>query len=278
MRSRLYLLAITAALVPGGPGAAAQTADQHAALGSAARDARDPRASLVHFRAALALDSLNYTANWQGALSLIDIAQETDDAVRSAPRDSMYALAEVYARRAVAARPDDADGHFTLANAIGRTALTKSKKERIRLAAEIRKEARRAIELNPRHDGAYHVLGRWHAEIMRLSGVQKFIARTFLGAAIFNEASWEGAIENLEKAVEFNPRRIFHRLDLAEVYLDRKRYEDARAQLERIAELPPGDYGDEDHKRRAAELLSRYSRSTMRSRTESTPSSSRSLS
>ena len=274
---RLSLLA-TACLSLGARAAAAQATAEHAALGAAAYEARDPRASLVHFRTALSLDSMNYTANWLGAMSLIDIAQETPNEVRSAPRDSMYALAEVYARRAVAARPNDADGHFALANAMGRTALTKSKKERIRLAAEIRRDALRAIELNARHDGAYHVLGRWHAEIMRLSGLQKFIARNFLGARIFNEASWEGAIENLEKAVDINPRRIFHRLDLAEVYLDRKRYEDARAQLERIRELPPGDYGDEDHKRRAAELLSRHSRSAMRSRTESTPSSSRSLS
>jgi FimV-like protein len=99
------------------------------------------------------------------------------------------------------------------------------------------------------------VLGRWNAEIMRLSGIQKFFARTFLGARIFNEASWEGAIGNLEKAVELNPRRPFHRLDLATVYIDRHRYADARAQLEEVVRLPPLDYGDEDHQREAAALL-----------------------
>jgi len=247
---------LAAVLVLGlGRAASAQTAEADAALGAAEREARDPRAALVHFRAALAADSMHYLANWQAALSLIDIAQEVPDDVRSPARDSMYALAEVYARRAVAARPDDADGHFTLANAVGRVALTKGKKERIRLARTIRDAALRAIELRPTHDGAHHVLGRWNAEIMRLSGIQKFFARTFLGARIFNEASWDAAVANLEKAVELNPRRPFHRYDLATVYVDVERYADARAQLEEVGRLAPLDYGDEDHKRRAAELL-----------------------
>jgi FimV-like protein len=252
----LVIMALAALARPGlAQDAGGLGADELAALGAASHEARDPRAALIHFQAALAVDSMHYLANWQGALALIDIAQEVPENVRSAPRDSLYALAEVYARRAVAARPDDADGHFALANAVGRTALTRSKKERIRLAATIRSEALRAIELRPGHDGAYHVLGRWNAEIMRLSGIQKFFARTFLGARIFNEASWEGATSNLEKAVELNPRRPFHRLDLATVYIDRHRYADARAQLEEVIRLPPLDYGDEDHQRKAAALL-----------------------
>jgi tetratricopeptide (TPR) repeat protein len=255
MRHAVPSLLLTLGLAGLAGPATAQNADELAALGARAREARDPRAALVHFRAALAADSMHYLANWQAALSLIDIAQEVPDDVRSPARDSMYALAEVYARRAVAASPGDADGHFTLANAVGRVALTRGKKERIRLAGFIRAEALRAIELRPTHDGAYHVLGRWHAEIMRLSGIQKFLAKSFLGAKIFNEASWDGATANLEKAVELNPERIFHRLDLATVYIDRDRYADARAQLEEIGRLAPLDYGDEDHRRTAVALL-----------------------
>lgn len=205
--------------------------------------------------AALAADSMNYAANWQAALALIERGAETPDAVKSATRDSLYALAEHYARRAVAARPDDANGHFALANALGRTSLTRGKRERIRLAAEIRTEALRAIELDERHDGAYHILGRWHAEIMRLSGIQKFFAKTFLGGAILDDASWEAAVDNMRKAVELDPDRIFHRLDLAEIYLDLDRHDEARAELERVVAMPPGHAGDERHKARAAELL-----------------------
>jgi len=40
-------------------------------------------------------------------------------------------------------------------------------RDRIRDAEAIRTAALRALELDPGHDGAWHVLGRWHAEIMR---------------------------------------------------------------------------------------------------------------
>ena len=33
-----------------------------------------------------------------------------------------------------------------------------------------------AGQAGPSHDGAYHGLGRWNAEIMRLSGVSRFLA------------------------------------------------------------------------------------------------------
>ncbi len=233
----------------------AQSAADHVALGVQARAARDPAGALTHFQAALAIDSMNYQANWEGALALIDMGKATPDDVKSPARDSLYALAEVYARRAVAANPGDADGHFALANAVGRASLTKGKKERVQRAAEIRSEALKAIELNPRQDGAYHVLGRWNAEIMRLSGPTKFFARNFLGGEIFDQASWEGAVSNLEKAVELNPRRIYHRLDLAEVYIDRDRYAEARTQLQRVAALPLEDAQDPLYKQQAAALL-----------------------
>jgi tetratricopeptide (TPR) repeat protein len=253
---RFIGVCMTACLVWAAP-AAAQGVAQEIDLGISARASRDPASALRHFQKALAEDSTSYVANWQAALTLIDLGKATPDDVKSPARDSMYALAEVYARRAVAANPSDAEGHFALANAVGRASLTKGKKERVRRAAEIRSEALRAIELNPQHDGAYHILGRWNAEIMRLSGLTKFFARNFLGGGVFNQASWEGAVGNLEKAVALNPERIYHRLDLAEVYVDRGRYADARAQLQRIAELPISDPLDPEYQRQAAALLAR---------------------
>lgn len=217
----------------------------------------DPAGALAAFKQALALDSTDYEANWRGALALIDIGKQTPDSVKSAPRDSLYALAEGWARRAVAANPAGPDGHYILARAIGNASLTKSSKERVRRAAEIRAEALRAIELNPRHDGAYHIMGRWNAEIMRLPGIAKFFAKSFLGAKIFNEASWEGAVTNMEQSVALAPDVIYHRLDLALVYIDRGRYADARRQLEELQRLPVWDVMDPTYKADAADQLRR---------------------
>jgi hypothetical protein len=134
------------------------------------------------------------------------------------------------------------------------------KKERIRRARIIRDEARRTLALDPRHDGAYHILGRWNAEIMRLSGLSRFFAKTMLGGGIFGEASWEGAISNMERAVALDPGRLYHRLELAEIYVDRKRYDDARAQLAEIEALPDREIMDSVYRREAVALARRIAK------------------
>jgi tetratricopeptide (TPR) repeat protein len=225
------------------------------AEGVKAFNARQPGPALRHFENALALDSTSYEANWRAALALITLGAETPESVKSPERDSLFVRAERDARRAVAADSLGADGHFLLARAIGQVALTKGKQERVRLAGEIRREALRAIELDPRHDGAYHVLGRWNAEVMQLSGLSRFFARQMPGGNVFGQASWDAAISNLERAVGLDPTRITHRLDLARVYVERKRYADARAQLDAVGTLPVRDFEDPRLKQEAVALL-----------------------
>jgi tetratricopeptide (TPR) repeat protein len=247
----LCLIGVTA-----GPVAAQGVAD-HVALGVAANDAHDLRTALQHFQAALDQDSLSYQANWRGAIILLTLGEQIPEGVKSAERDSLYAQAEHYARRAVAADPAGADGHFALAASVGRASLTMGKKARIRQASVIRQEALRTIALNPRHDGAYHILGRWNAEIMRISGLGRFFAKSFLGAGIFNQASWGKAIYNMEKAVQLDPGRIYHHLELAEIYAERKRIADARTQLHLVDSLPEREVMDSVYKRQGAALRAR---------------------
>ena len=232
----------------------AQSASDHITMGVAANDAHDPGTGLEHFRAALKEDSLDYEANWRAAMTLLDLTELLPDSLRRARRDSLYALAERYATRAVARDSLGADGHFALAAAIGTGSVLLEKEARIRRAAIIRREVLKAIALNPRHDGAYHILGRWNAEIMRLSGLGRFFARNFLGARVFKQASWKKAIAYMEKAVELDPGRIQHHLELARIYADRKRAADAEAQLHLVESLPAREIMDPILKRQGVEL------------------------
>jgi tetratricopeptide (TPR) repeat protein len=238
----------------------AQGVADHVALGVAANEARDLRMALQHFQAALDQDSSSYDANWRGALTLLDLGEQIPDSAKGDERDSLYSLAERYATRAVAANPQGADGHFALAAAIGRASLALGTEERIRRAGIIRTEALRAIELNPRHDGAYHIMGRWNAEIMRLSGISRFFARNFLGAGVFKEASWKQAIANMQKAVALDPGRIYHHLELARIYADRKRLADAETELHAVESLPAREVMDSMYKRQGAELRRRLAK------------------
>jgi tetratricopeptide (TPR) repeat protein len=237
----------------------AQQVEDHVALGIAASDAHDLRTALQHFQAALDQDSTSYEANWRGAITLLTLGEQLGDG-KNPERDSLYRQAERYAGRAVASDPAGADGHFALAASIGRVSLTMGKKARIRRAAIIRREALRTIALNPRHDGAYHILGRWNAEIMRISGFGRFFAKTFLGAGIFNQASWGNATYNMEKAVRLDPGRIYHHLELAEIYAERKRVADANTQLHLVDSLPQREVMDSVYKRQGAALSQRLTK------------------
>lgn len=209
------------------------------------------------FEVAVAQEPASYEANWRLAHVLVDLGKQDPDSIEGTTRDSLYFLAVSYARRAVAANPEGADGHFVLANALGRHALTLGRRERLRLAIEIRTEALRALGLDPAHAGAYHVMGRWHAEIMRLSAVERFVARTLLGGAIVELASWEEAERNLRLAVQHGPDRIFHRLDLARVLIDRGSAATARDQLEAIGRMEHTEPMDTAYQREAAVMLQR---------------------
>jgi tetratricopeptide (TPR) repeat protein len=231
------------------------TASALVARGDSARNRFELQAALTAYDAALARDSMDYAANWKAALTLVDIGKETPDSVRDPARDRLYKRAEELSRRAVSIDPRRAEALFVLSNAVGRAALTKSPKERVKSANEIYDFSTAALGIDHRHDGAYHVLGRWNAEIMRLSSVERFFAKSFMGGKRFSVASWDEAQKYLERAVELNPTFIYHRLDLAEVYIDRHKYAEARVQLEKIPSLPRQDASDPTYIRDAHALL-----------------------
>ena len=257
-RSSFVALLLAAAAGP----LTGQTVADHVAMGVAAIEAHDLRTGLAHLEAALARDSTNYAANWRAAFALLDQAELLPDTLARGERDSLFARAELLARRALAADSLGPEGHFAVAATVGRASLTMGKKERIRRARIVRDEALHTLTLDPSHDGAYHVLGRWNAEIMRLSGLSRFFAKSFLGAGIFGQASWEEAIADLQKAVELDPERIYHRLELARIYADRKRYQEALDQLGRIASLPDRELLDPLYRERAIELGRRIGEKT----------------
>ena len=238
----------------------AQQVDSHVRQGVAATEARDLPKALRYFEAALAQDSMYYEANWRAALTLGLLGDPFPMSKKSAHRDSLYARAERYARRAVAANAADAEGHFALAASLGRAALMVGPEEKVRRAILIRNEALRALSINPRHDGAHHILGRWNAEIMRLPRVTRFFAKHFLGARVFDQASWPKAISYMERAVALAPGRIFHHLALADIYLDTDRVRDAEVQLRVVDSLPVREALDTNYRQQAADLRKRLAR------------------
>jgi uncharacterized protein HemY len=95
----------------------------------------------------------------------------------------------------------------------------------------------------------------WNAEVMRLGGFTRMIAKNFLGGQIFSTASWNEAVRYMEAAVASDPTRIVHRTDLAQIYADLKQPAKARAQVEAALKLPSTDVNDDTYKAEAKRLL-----------------------
>ena len=248
---------VTLMLLLGAPAVAAQsTYDELVRRGDSLSHALEPAKALEVYRAAYTTNQ-SYEAMWKFAEAQIDVAKQLEDTKQAKLRDSLYSVAEIYSRAAIRTDSLDAEGHFMLANALGRLSRTRGGKERVRFAEEIYESAARAVALDPAHDGAYHVLGAWHAEVKRLSGIAKFFAKTFFGAGFLDRASWDSAAVNLERAVELRPEYLYHRLELAEIYVEVERYADARRELDALLALPPtSDVSDPQYQLEARELLS----------------------
>src|SRR5471032_2585893 len=108
----------------------AQDIAGHIAAGDAARCRRNAEEALGHYRAALVLDSMSYEANWKLSQAIVDVAKQLPNS-QSAHRDSLYADGLRHAQRAVGVNGSGADGHFMVAVATGRLALTKGARERV---------------------------------------------------------------------------------------------------------------------------------------------------
>ncbi len=219
--------------------------------------AMEPAAAVVRFDEVLAIDSLDVAANWRAAIAGSDVALPLTQKAERARRDSVLARARVTARRAVRLAPNNPQALFALGLVLGNTALTKGTREKVRMATEIRSLALRAVAVDSNHDGAQHLLGRWNYEVMKLSGVERFIAKSILGGGVFGQASWEEARRRLERAVALDPTRIYHRLDLARVLAARKETAAARRELRRITELPNRVAADTTYRREAIEMLAK---------------------
>jgi len=231
--------------------AAAQSAADHVALGDRDHAAMNAPAALHHYEEAMKLEPKSYEALWKATREAVDVGEYAP----RTQRDSMYTLAEQYARRAVEANPNDAEGHFQLARALGRKALSLGKKDQVKYAGDVRAQALETLKLQPKHPGALHVMGMWNYNVMKLNGMARFMAKTFLGGKVFDSANWNDAQRYMEESVAAEPDRLVHHLDLARVYAARDDVAKAKEQYDFVIRDTRREYNDRRYQTEAADEL-----------------------
>ena len=168
-------------------------------------------------------------------------------------QEPMYEEAVIFARRAVAADPADAEGHFQLGQALGRLALHRGGKEKVNMSKEIKEVFAMSLSLDARHPGSLHGLARWHREVANLSWALKAVAKIIFGG--LPPASNEESVSLFLRALEVEPDNINHHLELGKTYLELDQDNMARQEFEAAGRLPAVFFEDAGYKEEAAELL-----------------------
>ena len=221
-----------------------QTAEDFIKAGDSLYSLNNYNESIERYRSACLLDSNSFEAFWKLGRSL-NLKGET------AEKDSQLVIFEESRdaeTRALALNEGDADAHFQLARALGKIALFKGVFKSASLAKQVRKECLRALEIDSLHDGAWHVLGRWHREVSK----KPKILRIPMG---LGAASKDDALAFMQKALEINPENINHHLEMGNTYRRFKMKDEARGEYARCLEITPQSPLDEKYRDEAKKML-----------------------
>lgn len=155
-------------------------------------------------------------------------------------------LALDYGNRAAAAGPNNSDAQLSSAISYGKMLTLLDSGEQVRSSKVIKLQAEKAIKLNPRNDLAWHIMGRWHRNVAGISGVKRTLA-----AIVYEklpEGSNKQAIECLEKAIQINPHRVIHYIELGRTHAQMGNTGEARRYLAHGLKMPSTEKDDEEAK------------------------------
>lgn len=227
------------------------------ARGDSLMAALDTPRAIEAYRQGIAASPDDPVLLWRAARALSNRTAETPGREGDEP---FHQEAVELARRAVAAGPEVARTHTTLATALGRYGHWLALECRVRCAGRIvdmGKEGygatRRAIALDPYDYAPFVVLGRFHRELSTVPLVVKVIARTFLGG--YPPVSLEASAQNLERAIRLDPDDVTAHFELARTYAEMGRDDEARVQLRAALGAPIRERLDVVEKEEARRLL-----------------------
>lgn len=158
-----------------------------------------------------------------------------------------------YAQRAATLAPKDSDAQLSPAISYGKMLPFMGSKEQVAASPRIKESVDRALQLDPKNDTAWHILGRWNRVLADMNMVKRMLASTLYGKlpATTNEA----AEQCLLKAIAINPDRCIHYIELGRIYAAMGRKEDARKFIEKGTAMPNKEKDDPEMKAIGQELL-----------------------
>jgi tetratricopeptide (TPR) repeat protein len=163
-----------------------------------------------------------------------------------------------YAQRAAALAPNDSEAQLSPAISYGKMVPLQGMKEQIESARRIKDSVDKAIKLDPDNDLAWNVLGRWNKVLADVNGLKRAV-----GSLLFGElptGSNAEAVFCFQKAIEINPNRLMHYIELGQTYAQMGKTADARRLINKGLAMPNVEKDDPEIKRRGRETLAELQR------------------
>src|SRR6266576_595184 len=149
-----------------------------------------------------------------------------------------------FANRAATLAPNNAEAQLSLAISLGKMLPFMGSKDQVNAAPRIKAAVDRAIHLDPANDNAWHILGRWNRVLANVSAVKRVMAKALYGD--LPVTSNEAAEKCLLKAIEINPNRLMHYIELGRIYVQMGRKEEARKNIQKGLSMPNKEKDDSE--------------------------------
>jgi tetratricopeptide (TPR) repeat protein len=178
------------------------------------------------------------------------------DARKSEEKRKLGGIALDYAKRAVALGPNDPDAQLAVAISYGKLQPLEGNWDKIEASRIIKDAADKAVKLDPHNDLGWHVLGRWHQGLADVSAAKRALAQVIYGE-VLPESTYEEAAKCFQKAIELNPNRLMHYIELGEVYAQMGRTDEARRLITKGLAMQDTEKDDPETKRQGQAVLAK---------------------
>lgn len=159
-----------------------------------------------------------------------------------------------YAKKAFDVDPNNADANYVMGMAAGKmTDVEPENKKIVAFVKDAKVYNEKALLLNPKHAKATYSIGKWHYEMVNLSGIKKIAVKLFYGG--LPNGDLDSAITYFEKCRVLDPYFALNYLDLVKAYRDNHRPTQAIEILNKLVKLPTRTGDDAAIKAEGAKML-----------------------
>jgi tetratricopeptide (TPR) repeat protein len=158
-----------------------------------------------------------------------------------------------FASRAATLAPNNAEAQLSPAISLGKMLPFMSSKDQFDASPRIKAAADRTLVLDPTNDNAWHILGRWNRVLANVSAVKRVMAKALYGE--LPVTTNEAAEKCLLQAIEINPNRLMHYIELGRIYAQMGRKEEARKYIQKGMAMPDKEKDDPEMKEIGKQIL-----------------------